>query len=99
MLSAGQPTTPQEQPQRPTLAGVTASHHTAGRAILAQQTEDDDEDMVFWGGHSPRGHDEDMHAVGSVEASDDSDDEDEDMETLDDDEEGEDDEMALFGHR
>lgn len=102
ILSAGQPNASQEeqQQQRRTLIGTTALQHAAGQPALARTTEHDDEDMVFWGGHSPRSHDEDMHVVESAEASEDSDDDDdEDMETMDEDEEGEDDEMALFGHR
>ncbi|KAK5947214.1 hypothetical protein PMZ80_001362 [Knufia obscura] len=54
-----------------------------------------DEDMDFWGGHSPRSHDADMQAAN---ASDDSSNSDDEIMT-DDDDDQEEDAMDLLGHR
>jgi len=55
-----------------------------------------DEDMVFWGGHSPRGHEEDVEIADASENSGSSSDE---VMTDEEDDEPEEDAMDLLGHR
>lgn len=71
---------------------------SAGQPTTPQGSRDglaDDEEMDFWGGHSPRSHDADEELVdaGSVDSSS------SDDPMTEDEDDGEDDGMVLIGHR
>jgi len=72
---------------------------SAGQPTTPQSTRNDhgnDEDMDFWGGHSPRSHDADMELA---EPSDESSSSEDEVMIEDDDDEMEEDDMDLPGHR
>lgn len=61
----------------------------------SQVPDDEDEEMDFWGGHSPRSADADVELVDVEDTTTSSSDE----AMTEDDEEEVEDEIALFGHR
>lgn len=90
------------QRQEPERRGSYFSIFSAGQPTTPLSIENNrpptsDEEMDFWGGHSPRSHDADME-VALPEASDESSSSDEEVMTEDEDE-AESDGMELFGHR
>lgn len=79
IFSAGQPMTPQ----------------SSRTQTSSQVPDDEDEEMDFWGGHSPRSADADVELVDVEDTTTSSSDE----AMTEDDEEEVEDEIALFGHR